>query len=154
MECLDFSKYFIPCLIRGLFINSRLTVLTRSCWNSFRVFFQIATESCNSVRSSWEPVTNGIPQGLVLGLMTLRTLFPELYRSINQPLSYILLQHGVNALIHWTLDWLLNTPSIPKCFAMTVENIITAAPNYTLDDKPLASSSCVKDLCVYGLMRS
>ena len=49
---------------------------------------------------------------------------------------------------HWTRDWFLNL-SIPKCYVMSIGNINDTNPNYTLDNKPLATSASVTDLGIW-----
>jgi len=53
-----------------------------------------------------------------------------------------LLYHDVDSLLYWTHDWLLNS-SIPKCYMVTSMILIL------MDKKPLATSTCVKDLGIW-----
>lgn len=124
----------------------------------------------NNEKSSYAPVTSGIPQGSVLGpiLFVLYIndlpevvdkdsyvfLFADdtkLFRKIHSHMDVEILQEDINKLIKWSNVWLLKFHP-DKCVYMGIgynkENGIIKG-KYQMDEQNLKLSDCEKDIGVY-----
>ena len=118
----------------------------------------------NDEFSDWIETTSSVPQGSVLGpilfliyindlqhvVSSYLSMFADdtkLYRVIkNQTTDTSILQGDIDAMLHWTKDWLMEF-NIDKCSTVTFGR--GQKNTYTLTGRPLESVSCQKDVGVH-----
>ena len=119
----------------------------------------------NNSYSDWKPVTNGIPQGFVLGPLLIAIyvndmpsvvsskLFKfaddtKLHRTISSPLDIQTLQNDLDLLYNWSIDWLLRF-NISKCKTMHIGRFTSDDYTYFMNNQPLPTVELEKDLGIF-----
>ena len=138
MAIFDFSKAFdsVPhqrLIVKLISYGIRGNTLA---WISSFLMNREQRVTINGSKSSWLPVTSGVPQGTVLGpllfLLCINDiasnvhseirLFADdciLYRTINKPTDCLILQDDINQLLSWASIWQMQFNS-KKCHILSI----------------------------------
>ena len=165
---LDFRKAFDSVSFNELLLKLWKIGITGNLWKWFKAYLSSRSQcvSINGCISSFLPVTSGVPQGSILGPMLFLVFINDLPPSAihsrlllyaddvkcSHPINTLddckQLQHDLNTLSTWSIEWNLNF-NVSKCALLRFCSHSKVYPSvYSKKSTSISSKSSVRDLGV------